>query len=247
MTALLPAWPRENAEWLRLRLCRLRAQLNRRALWLQTEEGEPRAADWLVGPDDPSLEERFFDSNSRVRTLDRSIAAFDTRLAELERRMTESGPPPALQWLAERCGLGPLEIELLFLAAAPALDGAFGRAYAELHGDPRRDAATLGLALALFVSDPAERLSAAGVLRPDGRLRALRLLEVREGAAEPLLTRRLSVDERVSGFPPRRESPRSAALAVRDARCRRRSRAPWSAGGPSLCGSSRPTRPGGPR
>ncbi len=200
MTAPLEAWPRDNAEWLRLRLCRLRARLNRRALWLEGVAGEPRAANWLVGPDDASLERRFFAEDSRVRTLDGNVAALDRRLVELERRMADAGSPPALRGLAELAGLGALETELLFLAAAPALDGAFGRAYAELHDGPRRDAATLHLGLALFLDDPAERLAAAELLAPGRPLRALRLVDIDSEPGEPMLTRPLSVDERVSGF-----------------------------------------------
>jgi hypothetical protein len=153
-----------------------------------------------VGPDDASLEWRFFAEDSGVKALDGIAAALDGRLSELEQKMAGGGPPPGLLGLAELAGLGPLETELLFLAAAPALDGAFGRAYAELHDDSRRDAATLHLALALFLDDPAERLAAAGLLAPGRPLRALRLVDVDTEPDEPMLTRLLFVDERVSGF-----------------------------------------------
>jgi hypothetical protein len=199
MTEPLAPWRSENAEWLRLRLCRLRAQLNRRALWCHPGSGHPRSVDWLVAGD-AERERRFFSEDPGVKALDASIASLEERIAEHEGRMRREGPPPALVALAERAGLGPLETEVLFLAAAPALDGAFGRAYAELHDDARRDKATVHLALALFVADPAERLVAAECLGAPRPLSVLRLVHASDHPGEPRLTRGLSVDDRVSDF-----------------------------------------------
>jgi hypothetical protein len=196
----LATWRLENAEWLRLRLCGLRAQLHRRALWLHGGGTETRAVDWLIAPDDAMLERRFFAEDSRVKTLDARIRVLDAKRAERERRMDEAGRSPALLELARLTGLGAFGTDLLVLAAAPALDGAFGRAYAELHDDPRRDAATLYLALVLFVNDPAERLVAADALAPSRPLASLRLVDIRDEPGEPMLTRALSVDGRMSDF-----------------------------------------------
>src|SRR5581483_4063714 len=84
--------------------------------------------------------------------------------------------------------------------AAPAIDGAFARACAELHDDLRRDRPTLQLALALFVASPADRVLAADALMPSRPLRALALLDVAGGDSDPIVKRPIGVDERVADF-----------------------------------------------
>ena len=182
---------RANAEWLRAALQLLRLRLQRYAIELGAVPGERRRMDWLVAGGDVEL------TRSLPTDDERSLAAeLDTR----EQLARGAGAPPALRGIGELAGLSAFESELLLLAAAPALDGAFARAYAELHDDPRRDHATLHLALALYTEDVAERLLAADAIMPSRRLRTMRLIDVGDDEREPLLTRRLSVDERVADY-----------------------------------------------
>ncbi|MEX3636131.1 ATP-binding protein [Paraburkholderia sp. BR14427] len=185
-------WRLDNAQWLRLALRLLRARLHRHARRCACDAG--RAADWLLAADDAE-----FDARAAIEP-DCALAALEAELAAYTAHMREHGArAPALPMLADLASLDTLESDLLLMAAAPALDGAFELAYAGVHGDAHLTCATLHLALALHVDEPDARLIAADCLMPNRPLRALRLLEVddREG---PLLTRRLTVDERVSDF-----------------------------------------------
>ncbi len=195
------AWRAENAEWLALSLERLRLRLNRRALWLRRPlPNESRAADWLVAVQGAELEGRFYEGNADAASIDVLLAPIDVRIADLEARMRAASRPPALRALSELAGLSQFEEDLLLLAAAPAVDGAFARAYAELHDDARRGHATLHLALGVYLAGAADRVLAADCLVPARPLRALCLLDVDDASGEPLLTRRLAVDERLADF-----------------------------------------------
>jgi SpoVK/Ycf46/Vps4 family AAA+-type ATPase len=193
-------WRADNAEWLRLSLRRLRLRLQRRACWLHRATEDRRSVDWLLAADDPALERRFLAEHAGVKAIDAATAMLDAELAALERRMRAALRPPALLMLGELMALGQFERDLILLAAAPALDGSFARAYAELHDDPCRTCATLHLALALLVDEPADRVLAADSLLPTGSLRSLRAIEVGGDPSEPLLTRALLVDERIADY-----------------------------------------------
>ena len=194
-------WRAANAEWLALALEGLRLRLHRRALWLERPlPTGARAVDWLIAAERTDSERRFHETDEGSRAIAAMIATIDRQLAERERLMRESSRPPALRGLAEVVALSPFEEQLILLAAAPSLDGAFARAYAELNDDARRPYATLHLALAHFVDGVSDRLLAADTLMPTRTLRELRLIDVADDDPEPLLTRRLGVDERVSDY-----------------------------------------------
>ena len=182
-TAQSSQWRRQNATGMRAALQMLRLRLNCRAAALRGSAEERHCTDWLVAVDDEELR--------------RSVPA----AGEMD-MMRELGDraPPALRNLIDLAGLSVFESDLLLLAAAPALDGAFARAYAELHDDPRRDGATLQLGLSLFTADVTDRLLAADCLMPSASLRSLRLIDIDDDDREPLLTRRLGVDERMSNY-----------------------------------------------
>jgi len=166
-------WRAENGAWLTVSLRRLRTQMERLAA-AQRESGGPT---WLVAGDDTA-----------------SGAAAAAAPAQ-----QTPGFRAALQLVAELTDLSEFEQSMLLLAAAPALDGAFSTACAELHCDPQRDYPTLQLGLALFVP-PEERLIAADSLMPTRPLRRLQLIETCEHSDEPLLLRRLGTDERMTNY-----------------------------------------------
>jgi ATPase family protein associated with various cellular activities (AAA)/winged helix domain-containing protein len=177
------AWRVQNAQSMRAALCELRRRLTLHAHALGAETGTARAIEWLVAAH-AAEQARFAPSPDAAGASGES----DGELS------------PALQSLVELAGLDAFETGLLMLAAAPSLDGAFARAYADLHDDPRRDYATLQLALSLFVDDATDRLLAPDCLMPSRALRSLRLVEVDEDERGPLLTRRLGVDERITNY-----------------------------------------------
>ena len=185
-------WREDNAEWLRLALRHLRLKLHRYAL--RAGPGTPAAVDWIVagGADDAP--------RSSSSKLDGEMADLARSLAACERRMRDAGRPPTLPAVAELAGLGPLEVQLLLLAAAPALDGAFALAYAQLQGGSGHGRATLQLALALELEDAGARLMAIDLLMPARPLRALRLIDGDGDGHAPVLTRGLAVDERMADY-----------------------------------------------
>lgn len=185
-------WRSENAKWLRLALRRLRLRLYEYAL-VRAPNGA-RAADWIVAADDGELGlTPNAELEERARQLEQSMR-------EHELRLQEHGQVPSLTAVARLASLDAFEQELLLLAAAPALDGAFATAYAQLHGDARRARATLHLALSLYVPEASERLLAGDRLLPMSPLRALGLLDLEDDAREPLLLRALCVDDRMADF-----------------------------------------------
>nr|WP_199442267.1 ATP-binding protein [Umezawaea beigongshangensis] len=107
---------------------------------------------------------------------------------------TPTAPGTRLHRLAERFGLGALDVELLLVAVAPELDARFERLYGYLNDDVTRRRPTAGLALELC------GLPAAGpgrfLLSPTAPLVAGGLVEVHDDD-RPALSRTLRVPDRV--------------------------------------------------
>ncbi len=192
MSAAAFDWRRENAAWLRLALRRLRLRLYEYAL-LRAPNGA-RAADWIVAADDGEL------GPAPGAEVEAHAGELDRAMRQHEERLREHGREPTLLAVAGLANLDDFEQQLLLLAAAPALDGAFATAYGQLHGDARCTHATLHLALSLYVPEAAERLLAGDRLLPMRPLRARGLLEVDDEARDPLLLRALRVDDRMADF-----------------------------------------------
>ena len=193
-------WRAGNAEWLTLRLQGLRMRLERYARWLLRETDGPPSANWLIAGEAAAAQDQFHCADSASVAITRAIAALEAQLAERERAFTALGAPPALRAVATLAGLGPLEEEVLLLAAAPALDGAFARAYAQLNDDPQRAYLTLHVATGLLERDGPQRLLVPDLLSVRAPLRALELVQVAADEREPVLTRAVSVDERMCDY-----------------------------------------------
>ena len=184
-------WRAYNVTWLRSALKLLRLQLSRHAVSIGAATGTYRRLDWLVAADDS-------ESLRSAPTADE--IALGRSLESQTDGDDEAQHDSALSSLAIQAELTTFERNLLLLAAAPSLDGGFARAYAELHDDPRRDHATLQLALSLYGHDTADRLLSADCLMPSRALRRLQLISIDDDENMPLLLRRLSVDERMSDY-----------------------------------------------
>ncbi|MCT2593910.1 ATP-binding protein [Streptomyces sp. N2-109] len=136
----------------------------------------------------------------RLLDAGRSLAAPDEtdsgRLHEAEARASAAGQPTRLHRLAEEFGLTALDVELLLIALIPDLDDRFESFYGYLNDDVTRRRPTLGLALGLCGSSPADA-GARARLAPLSPLRATGLLLVEE-QERPFLGRSLRVPDRVA-------------------------------------------------
>jgi hypothetical protein len=169
-------WRLQNAAWLTQQLSRLRQHMQQ---VVASQKTHPDAR-WLVAGAPAQI---FIDPLQGPTETDTAETQF----------------VPALDALAEIAGLSDFERRVLLLTAAPSLDGAFAAACAEIDGPSHRDYPTLHLALRLF-APPEQRLIAADCLMPTRTLRSLRLVDVDDDPAEPLLLRRLSTDERLTNY-----------------------------------------------
>ena len=101
------------------------------------------------------------------------------------------GAPPALAKLCAAFDLSPFEQDVLVLCAATELDGSIASLCARASGDPTRPYPTFGLALAALAKPHWSALA------PIAPLRRWRLVELVNAGADPLVTARLRIDERV--------------------------------------------------
>jgi hypothetical protein len=205
MTDVLPgpvdqsSWRAANAHWIASSLQLLRLRLERQAI-SDRDVGDV-LSDWLVGDGSQRAAHGPADRATAegLAALDSAIATQAQTLEELAAAMSGGWGPPALSILATAAGLSDLESQVLLLAAAPSLDGAFAAAFAQVQGDSSRDRATLHLALRLM-RPGVDAVAAADILLPDHPLRRLELVTLQTEAEEPRLLRPLSVDDRVADY-----------------------------------------------
>lgn len=122
-------------------------------------------------------------------------------LAEVERQaddLMEPGRDLRLRRLAATFGLDRGDVDILLVALAPDLDPRYERLYGYLHDDVTRRRASVGLALELTGSSPADH-RARRRLVPGARLVDHHLVTV-EDADRPVLTRSLRVGDRVTAY-----------------------------------------------
>ena len=116
---------------------------------------------------------------------------------EARQQMMAAGryePAPALILLSDRLGLSDFERHTLLLCAAMELDTRLPRLCAKAQDDEARPFPTFALALALF-DEPSW-----AALSPERPLRAWRLIEITQPAAQPLTTSALRADERIVNY-----------------------------------------------
>lgn len=125
-------------------------------------------------------------------------AALARQIAELEedlRRQRAAAPVLALARIASAFRLTEAEIDLLLLAAAPAIDPRFGRVYGFLNDDMGRRWLTPALAHRLLERHGLDLATLRAALAPDRPLRHHGLLTL--AAGEPLIEAALGVPEPV--------------------------------------------------
>jgi winged helix domain-containing protein len=154
---------------------------HRRRLWGRRDEPDPpEAASATLMPAVAQPAAR--------RVTDAEVAQ---AAADLQAAAASMDPPPALVSLGDLLGLTPAERDVLLLCAGMELDPGMGALCARAQGDGRFAHPTFALALALFPERSWDMLA------PGGGLRSWRLIEIVQGAGEPLTLARLRADERI--------------------------------------------------
>ena len=106
----------------------------------------------------------------------------------------EAGPPPALELLGDRLGLSRFERLTLLLCAAVEFDPGMAARCAAAAGQAGAGQPTFALALSILPEPAWDSLT------PQRPLRYWRLVEVHQGAAQPLVASALRADERVVNY-----------------------------------------------
>ncbi|MBN8992441.1 MAG: ATP-binding protein [Rhizobiales bacterium] len=122
-----------------------------------------------------------------------AAVASDPRIA-LEKKAQKSRYVPALAQLARKLNLSAFEQDVLLLCAATALDAGMGGLCAAASGEGAKSYPTFALAMRAF-DNPAW-----DALAPSGALRYWRLIEIHQGANEPLISSALRADERIVNY-----------------------------------------------
>lgn len=184
----LTAWQQKNDEFLAAALCWLRLRLRRLA----------RAED--VAPEPPSRRSAWTLFNCETSTQPRAVPEPRVTDEELDRaaaamkRAAEVEPVPALAILARSLGLGSFEEHVLLLCVGMELDTGMPALCANAQGNASRPSPTFALALSLFDEPVWEALS------PERPLRYWKLIEINQGAGQPLTNSALRADERIVNY-----------------------------------------------
>jgi hypothetical protein len=177
MTAATQDWDTLNAAYLQAATGWVRARLE---VLARAADTPPRG--WLA---------RLFGPRP-APPGDRAGVAERKRMAGAADNLRKVGhSPPMPAQLQELFGLGDFELHVLLLCLAVELDTRLRWLCARAQGEPGANYPTFALAARLF-PDADWR-----VLMPDGPLRRLRLMEVRQPVATPLVAAALELNERV--------------------------------------------------
>jgi SpoVK/Ycf46/Vps4 family AAA+-type ATPase len=175
-----------DGDALSLRLARLRALLQRHALWLRhlwRDRPAPKArggaiddalVDTLFHTPGTDAERQFHAGDPAARALGRAADALAHRARTAERR---SGTAP-VTLLAARFGLTAGERDALLLAAAPDLDYGFGTLLAYAQDDAARTRPTPAFTAMLLAADAAAETTLRRALGSGAVLRSAQLLEL---------------------------------------------------------------------
>jgi hypothetical protein len=104
--------------------------------------------------------------------------------------------PPALAALGRQLRLSSFDLDVVLVALGPELDLRYQRLYAYLQDDVTRRRPSVGLALDLICSSPAERVAARARFAGDAPLLAERVLVLGDEPG-PLLERTIGLDEQI--------------------------------------------------
>jgi SpoVK/Ycf46/Vps4 family AAA+-type ATPase len=109
------------------------------------------------------------------------VDAQERMQALLTEQLSKTDPKPSLIQLAESFALSPMEVDLLLMAIAPALDGTFNVLYGRLKGLNYRHHLDVDVALSVIAPDLVNRMEQRSMFSPQGNLLTHNLLRIGRG------------------------------------------------------------------
>jgi SpoVK/Ycf46/Vps4 family AAA+-type ATPase len=158
--------------------------------------------DGLLAGAEARAAEQAPEEGDEVERLRGAVERAGERCAALVKESARRGVSLALERLARLFRLSGFDVDALLVCLAPELNVRYGKLYAYLQNDVTRKAPTADLILNLFCRSLSEKLDARERLTGDAPLVRHQLIRHAgdEDDATPLLTRALSVDERVLNY-----------------------------------------------
>jgi len=132
--------------------------------------------------------------------LETRIDAVTERIAARRERTLDAGTELRAVALAERFDLDDRAFDALLLSLAPELDRKYERVYAYLQDDITQTRPTVGLVLDVLSEGERDRLAARDVFARDGPLVGDSLVTLSADGDAPLLSHRVTTDQRVVGY-----------------------------------------------
>jgi AAA+ superfamily predicted ATPase len=189
--------PFDATAWLDRALATLALRLRHEVALTRALRGADRQESFLgLFVTDDEAEAILAEAAGRLRVSGTAAAAAE--IVALERRLAAdrlADPGGIWSRLADRCGLGEPELDLVLLAAAPALDPRIGRVYGYLNDDLARRHLTPALALRLLDRHGVDLATLRRMLARGAPLRAAGLVSV--GPERPLVEAALRVEDDV--------------------------------------------------
>jgi SpoVK/Ycf46/Vps4 family AAA+-type ATPase len=156
----------------------------------------------LLADPDALTDDDFDQSRTEEDALVAILAVIEQQIVKRRALSQNEGTNLSLAHLDTLFQLTPFQQNVLLLALAPQLDRKYEKLYAYLQDDVTRKAATVDLAMNLFLNSTDQRLEARSAFDPGAALLRFKLLQVPENESEttPLLSRQLKLDDRMVNF-----------------------------------------------
>ncbi|MCO4768926.1 MAG: ATP-binding protein [Deltaproteobacteria bacterium] len=145
------------------------------------------------------------DAAESLAALDRAAAVLSRRIQAEELAASRSGRTSRFDQLCARCGLSPLDREVLLIGLSPEVDRRYRRVYAYLHDDFTRGIASVGLIVDILAPllGSRDRLSLLSRFEAGAPLLQQGLLELMAARADdmkPLSQRHVRVSDATAGW-----------------------------------------------
>lgn len=190
----------DPAQWLERALHLLSLRLRHEVALTRALRGEDRREQFLgLFMSDDEVEAMLDEMSGRLAAHGSGVPSLDEVIQAWHQHATQRRADLSCIWaqLAQSFALAEVELDLLVLAAAPALDPRFGRVYAYLSDDLTRRYLTPALAQRLLPQQ-IDSLTLRRVLAPAAPLRLYALLKM--DTAQPSIEAALRIDENVIDF-----------------------------------------------
>lgn len=197
----------DSIEHLKAELERLDLLLRRQVERLRRRQplGEPLAAlyisdseiDAQLSPSNGRPPEQQGETEQRIAT---ALGLISTQITERIAASRKRGITLRLDRLAQRCGLTPLERDILLIALAPDIEPHYQRLYAYLQDDATRRRPGIDFAFDLACEAPDAKLEARRIIAAEAPLRRHRLVALTGEPGDPLPAVDLKVEDGVVDY-----------------------------------------------